>query len=78
MGSAIEEAIMAGGSRDPVLVEILEVMIIQIRENRPAFPNPLDEPVLYRRLLGKVREALNASERFDGNLDKIFDMAGRG
>ena len=78
MGYAIEDAIHAGMSNDPVLVAILDIMIAQINENRPAFPNPLDEPVLYRRLVSKTKEALASSERFETEMNKMFNFAGGG
>jgi hypothetical protein len=33
--------------------------VISIREDRPLFPNPLDEPILYRRYIKRwVKEEL--------------------
>lgn len=78
MGYAIEDAIHAGMSNDPVLVAILDVIIAQIHDGRPAFPNPLDEPVLYRRLVSKTKEALASSERFEEGMNKMFSFAGGG
>ena len=78
MGYAIEDAIHSGMSRDPVLVSILDLILTQIQDGRHAFPNPLDEPVLYRRLVGKAREALSGYERYEAAANKMFDFAGGG
>jgi len=37
----------------------LEIAIRSIRENRPIFPNPLEEPVLYTHLIRVTKQALD-------------------
>jgi hypothetical protein len=63
---AVEEAILSGQTKDHVLASLLEVTIISTRDGRPLFPNPLDEPILYRQFQRMVASAL-------GEADKVED-----
>lgn len=44
-------------SDDPVLPLLIGLAVASITENRPLFPNPLEEPVLYQRYFRKWVEA---------------------
>ncbi|GEM_PF-1278987 len=48
MEEAVHAAIEECRTSDRVLDTLLEVTITSLLENRPLFPNPLDEPLMYR------------------------------
>jgi hypothetical protein len=56
---AVNDAILAETTTDRVLSLLLELTITSITEERPLFPNPLDEPLFYKRHFRKwVEEGL--------------------
>jgi hypothetical protein len=56
---AVNDAVLTETTDDRVLAFLLELTITSLTEERPLFPNPLDEPLLYRRHFRKwVEEGL--------------------
>ncbi|HZW04632.1 MAG TPA: hypothetical protein VFF68_11940 [Anaerolineaceae bacterium] len=47
-----------GETGDLYLLQLVSLTLRAIATQRPLFASPLDEPVLYRRVEGWVREAL--------------------
>ena len=59
MAEAVYDAITTNSTSDPILAVLLELAITSIQDNRPIFPNPIDEPLMYRRYFLKwVTEGL--------------------
>jgi len=51
MEEAVSDAIITERCEDIVLARLIDLALVEIREMRFLFPNPLDEPVMYRRYL---------------------------
>ena len=49
LAEAVNDAIITGHTNDEVLDLLLDITVVSITEGRPLFPNPLEEPVFYRR-----------------------------
>ena len=50
---------MQGEIADASIGLIVELTVAAIQEDRPLFPNPIDEPIFYRRYIKRwVREEL--------------------
>lgn len=71
MSDAVEEAILTKVTSDPVLAVLIDITLASIQENRPLFPNLMDEPILYRHFKEAVSRGLE-------NLKKIEAMTGEG
>jgi len=53
--------------------------MIEITQGRPLFPNPMDEPVFYRRAFREwVSEAIKEKQTEGGVYDKIMNDAQTG
>ena len=63
MEGAVKDAILSGGTEDYFLAVLIDLTVASIRENRPLFPNLMDEPILYRAFRRFVQEGLDALER---------------
>jgi hypothetical protein len=59
MVEEVNDAILTESTDDPVLALLLELAAIEIQEERPLFPNPLEEPLLYRQFKRWVKESLD-------------------
>ncbi len=59
MEEVITDAILSGSTDDFFLGLILEITIPLVRQKRPLFQNPLDEPVLYKHFVQVLGEALD-------------------
>ena len=72
MQDKASEALMSGGTADPVLVHLLEAAAVSLTENRPVFPNPMEEPVLWRHFMAAVRQAILGVERYEELANKLL------
>jgi hypothetical protein len=71
MEEAVSDAIIAEKCEDAVLARLIELAIIDIREGRPLFPSPLDEPVMYQRYFKKwVQIGLDEADAIREKVDK--------
>lgn len=58
----VKDAIISEASDDLVLMQLVE-LVLEETESRKAFPNLMDEPVLFRKFATWVREGLREAER---------------
>jgi hypothetical protein len=63
--SAVSDVVLGGPTSDPMLVALLELTITSIRDERPVYPNLIDEPILFRHFRRFVRKALDAQEKIN-------------
>ena len=58
---AIKDAVITR-PEDPILAILLEVTMASVQDGRPLFPNPLEEPLFYRKYFRRwVLEGLKES-----------------
>jgi len=62
---AVSDAILTKSSPDAVLRILLDVIFASIRTNRHVFDNPLTEPVLYRRMVDWVKNAIEEASKIE-------------
>jgi hypothetical protein len=56
----VRDEVSARQGDDPILTLLIDLASVEITEQRALFPNPLDEPVFYRRYFKRwVSEGLN-------------------
>jgi len=60
MEAAVSDAFTLKTTDDPVLAVLIQIATVSVNENRPVYPNPLHEPVLWRHFR---RWVLTASRR---------------
>jgi hypothetical protein len=65
MDDAVGDAVISGATHDPVLAALIDITIASIREDRPLYPDLLDEPILYRHFRGFVKKALGGLEKIE-------------
>ena len=60
---------------DMVLKVLIELAVVSLDEERPVFPNPLDEPVLWRKFKRAVKLARDEARAAKSEIEKaIPDM----
>jgi hypothetical protein len=78
----MEEAVrncVHGEVTDAVLGLIVELIVTSLQAERPLFPNPLDEPIFYRRYLKRwVEEELEQEQAIaskqEADLRELYRM----
>jgi hypothetical protein len=65
MAEAVNDAIITGVSNDPILDILIDVVATSVIEDRHIFPNPLDEPLLYREFRTWVKEGLEDAAQIE-------------
>lgn len=73
MEEAISDYILEGRGDNRVLNTLIEITVVELTTDRPLFPNPLDEPVLYRRNFRRwIRESLEAKAKIDEVIERTI------
>lgn len=49
MRSEVRAVVIDGETGSDALSILIEVTLLEVLEGRPLFPNPMDEPIFYRR-----------------------------
>ena len=57
---------------DTVLKTLIELAVVSIDEERPVFPNPLDEPVLWRKFRTAVYHARSDAKKARAEVEKAL------
>jgi len=75
MAEAISDAIITQHTDDVVLDLLIETAIVAIQEGRALHPNPLKEPIWWRRyFLDWVSDGLNEAAKVREEIDKHTDI----
>jgi hypothetical protein len=73
---ATNDAILTGSTDDIVLKTLIDLAAYSLEQERPLFPNPLDEPILYRRfscwVIDGLRELKKASEILESSQASVL------
>ena len=77
MEEKISDAILSGATDDLFLGTLLEIVIPAIRQKRPLFQNPLDEPVLYQHFAQVTEEALADLMKVETGMDNALKLNGK-
>ena len=77
MEEKITDAILSGSTDDFFLGLILEITIPLVRQKRPLFQNPLDEPVLYKHFIQVLGEALDDLVKVETGMDEAKKITGK-
>lgn len=70
---AIVEVLITERAPDPELRWLIRIAFVSIYEKRPVFPNPLDEPVLFGKFIGMVKEGLEDARSAQEEISKAQD-----
>jgi hypothetical protein len=67
----VNDAVLTGHTDDKVLDTLLDITIASIKSDREVFPNPLTEPIFYRRHFKKwVQQSLEERALLEQALNK--------
>ena len=77
MEEKISDAILSGSTDDLFLGTLLEIVIPAIRQKRPLFQNPLDEPVLYQHFFQATEDALADLMKVETGMDNALKLNGK-
>ena len=73
MEAAVSDAFTLKTTDDPVLAILIQIATVSVNENRPVYPNPLHEPVLWRHFRRWVANGSAAAAK----IDKILEEAAK-
>ena len=73
MEEAVSDAFTLKITDDPVLAILIQIATVSVNENRPVYPNPLHEPVLWRHFRRWVVNGIAAAAK----IDKILEEAAK-
>ena len=77
MEEKITDAILSGATDDLFLGLLLEIVIPLVRQKRPLFQNPLDEPVLYQHFIQVTEEALDDLMKVETGMEEAKKITGK-
>lgn len=63
MEEAVSDAILTQDISDPVLAVLIRIATVSIKDNRPVFPNPMHEPVLWTMFIKWVSDGYVAASK---------------
>lgn len=65
MASTVEDAMLTGATTDPILAILIDLVLSSDHVGRPLFPNPLDEPILYRHFRQAVADGIESLRKIE-------------
>lgn len=68
----IAEVALLEGTSDRTLRLLIELAVVSQDTDRPVFPNPLDEPVLWRKFSRAVKDARDDAKAVKAELEKLI------
>ena len=68
----IEEVALLETTSDQTLRILIELAVTSQDSNRPVFPEPLDEPILWRKFYAAVIDARDDAQAVKAEIDKII------
>ncbi len=68
----ISDAAMLERTDDTVLKNLIELAVVSLDEERPVFPSPLDEPVLWRKFRTAVHYARSDAKKAKAEIEKAL------
>jgi hypothetical protein len=77
MEEAVSDAFALKTTDDPVLAILIQIATVSVNENRPVFPNPLHEPVLWRYFRRWVADGIAAARKIDAILEEAAKIPER-
>jgi hypothetical protein len=70
LADEIHDAILMEFTEDRSLEWLLRLALVEILDRRPVFPNPMHEPVLWRKFVRWTEDALEDAKEVKKTLDK--------